>query len=768
MATAPSRSSRARRNPLLPLVYLVAAALSATGGARPTGIGWLDGALLALGGVALAACGARARTIPVYVAAGVAAVFQPETGPLVLGCLGLLFALGRRWSPSTSLPGATAGALAWAATVGAPFSSAARPVVLPLLACGWVVASGHRAGSRRFRSRVGLVTVGVGGLFVVGAVLGALAVADARGGVDRGADLLEAGLRSARAGDTEAAVTSLRAARQALGRGEASLGAIWARPAWLVPGVSQNARTLHALVSEVDALAAVAISAADAASLDTLRASGGRIDLAAVAAVEEPVASVQAALGSALARLRELEDAWLLPPVRSGLEDVADELADALPSASLALDGVRLAPELLGAEGPRTYLVLFTSPVEARATTGFAGNFAEITFTDGRFSMTRFGRIRDLDPAPDAPETVVDAPEDFLVRYERFAAHRNFRNLTVSPDFPTVASIAGQLYEQRAGTEVAGVLSVDPVALAALLRFTGPIAVPGVPEPLTADNAAEFLLREQYVSFPDSPERVDLLEALAELTFQRLETVDLPAPRELGEVLGPVVEGKHLQLFAFAEGAPGFLDRLGISGRYPAVEGDFVGVTTSNAAGSKIDLFLQRSLAYDATWDPSTGAVTATATITLTNTAPASGLPPYLIGNALGDRLGEEPMPDGWNNTFLTLYTPFDATSATLDGQPVSLSSQDELGRRALASFVAIGPGETRTLVVELEGVLPDPTYVLDLGAQPMVLPEQASVSVRVAGSGALSVTGPVEAGNGVARGAFELIRDEQITVRRR
>jgi len=593
-------------------------------------------------------------------------------------------------------------------------------------------------------------------------------VADARGGVDRGADLLEAGLRSARAGDTEAALVSLRAGRQALGRGEERLGALWARPSWAVPGVSQNARTLHTLVAEVDALAAVAVSSVEAASLDSLRASGGRIDLSAVAAVEEPVAAVHEAVLGTLGRVRPLSDAWLLPPVRSGLEDLVAELEEALPSTSQALEGVRLAPELLGGSGPRTYLVLFTSPVEARATTGFPGNFAEITFADGRFAMTRFGRIAELDPAPGAPETVVDAPQDFLDRYERFAAQRNFRNLTVSPDFPTIASIAGQLYEQRAGTELAGVLSVDPVALAALLRFTGPIAVPGVAEPLTSDTAAEFLLREQYVSFPDSPERVDLLESLAELTFQRLEAVDLPAPRELGDVLGPVVEGKHLQLFAFADGAPGFLDRLGISGRYPPVEGDFVGITTSNAAGSKIDLFLERSLAYDATWDPSTGAVSATATITLTNTAPASGLPPYLIGNALGDRLGDEVLPDGWNNTFLTLYTPFDAVTATLDGQPVALSRQDELGRRALSTFVAIGPGETRTLVVELEGVLTDRTYVLDLGAQPTVVPEQASVSVRVAGAGSLAVTGPVSAGNGSASGSFPLTRDEEITVRRR
>lgn len=756
--------TRPRRDPALGTAIVALGVLGAFGGARPTGVGWLDAVLLGLGGAAATACGARSRTIPLYVAAAAAAVLQPAVVPLALGVVGLLCAFARGFGRRWPLGAALAGGLAWAAAVGAPGEPAARPVYVPLVVLAWVLLSARKHGGQRFRRNVDRVVVGLAGLALGATQLTALGIASARSDVDRGVDLLESGLAAARDGDSEAALADLGEARLALRRGERSLGALWARAGWAVPVVSQNARSLHGVVADVADLAAVGHRAVDQADLDRLRARAGQVDLAAVAATEEPLTAVLAQLDATSRTVERFSRQLLLPPVQSRLDDLRRELDDAIPSAELALDGVRLAPGMLGGDGPRTYLVLFTTPVEARARTGFPGNFAEVTFTDGRFDKTRFGRISDLIAALPPGGGTITGPADYLTRYARFGPAEDWRNITMSPDFPSVAAVAAELYPQSGGGQVDGVMSVDPVALAALLRFTGPISVPGVDVPLGPDNAAQFLLRDQYVDITDNPERIDVLERLADLAFDRLSSADLPGPRELGDILGPVVEQGNLQVVTFGEDEVPFLDRLGISGRFPDVAGDFLSVTTTNAAGNKIDLFMQRTLDYDVTWDPATGRIAATATITLTNQAPPSGLPDYLIGNLLG-AAPEVALPKGWNKTFITLYTPWDHTEVTLDGEPVGLERFDELGRRALSTFVAIGPGATRTLVVRLEGVLPGPTYRLDLAAQPLVTPEGASVRVVVRGAEGLRATGPVRAAGAGARGDFLLIRPTRITV---
>ncbi len=747
----------------------VAAVLGALGGARPTGLAVLDVALLAAGGLVMAMCASEARSIPLYAACAAAAVCQEEAAPLALGVAGMAAVLLRRYPWGGNAAAAAAGGLAWAAAVGAPMRPGAQPLAAPMLASAWLLLSARLHGSRRFRKRFDGVALGVGGLAAATACLAAVSVLGARNHLERGADLLEAGLVAARDGDTDGALADLRAARRVLQQGDNSLGAVWARPSWLLPGVSQNLRALHHGVDEVLDLADAAIAAAIEADVESLRARGGRVDLAAFEAMEAPLAQVVTRLEAADETVADITDQWLLPYVRERIDELHQEIRNGLPSARLALDAVRTAPAMLGGDTPRTYLVLFTTPVEARATTGFPGNYAEVTFTDGRFEMTRFGRGTDLNDALSGSTATLSGLDEYRSRYDRFGPTREWRNIPMSPDFPTVAEVVRQWYPQAGGNAVDGVMSIDPAGLASLLQLTGGIDVSGVDGRLTAENAAAFLQLDQYVELPDIPNRVDVLEQLARLTMERLTSVDLPGPRELGDLLGPVIEEHHLQLYAFDPSEADLVDGMGISGRYPEVRGDFVGVTTTNAGGNKIDVFLQRALSYDAHWDPDTGEVTATATVTLANESPPSGLPDYVIGNALGRRLGDPDLPRGSNSSFVTLYTPWEPAGATLDGQPVDLETGEELGRRALSTFVAIPPGGTVTLVVELRGVLEDEdTYRLDLAPQPLVHAEQADVHITVAGRGSLRSTGPVEARGRTYDGAFTLVRNTVIEVSRK
>src|SRR5690606_11608808 len=188
-----------------------------------------------------------------------------------------------------------------------------------------------------------------------------------------------------------------------------------------------------------------------------------------------------------------------------------------------------------------------------------------------------------------------------------------------------------------------------------------------------------------------------------------------------------------------------FLDGVGVSGRFPDPVGDLLAVTTSNAAGNKIDLFARRSIGYEVDWDPSTGAVEATMTLTLANDAPTTGYPDYVIGNALGRQPIAEQLPVGWNNSLVTVYTPYVVLESTLDGEQVFLQRNVEAGANALSTFVAVPPGGERTLVIRLAGTYQGEVYELDVVGQPMVNPDRATVSITVAGGGRVDTEGPVE-----------------------
>ena len=373
------------------------------------------------------------------------------------------------------------------------------------------------------------------------------------------------------------------------------------------------------------------------------------------------------------------------------------------------------------------------TPVEARGI-GFPGNFAELTVKDGKMSLDRFGRGGELQARPGAPPRTISGPPDFLARYGRFEVASGVLNVSFSPDLPTVAQVYRELYPQAGGNPIDGVIRVDPIGLAALLRYTGPIEVPSAPKPLTAENAADFLLREQYVTFAGAnAERIDVLDDLGHATFDKLTKVDLPNPQQLARDLGPMVDGEHLSMSTYDAAEERLLDSTGVSAAVPSGGGDQLGVVVNNIGGNKIDLFLQRDVDYQVDWNPTTGALDATATVSLHNTAPASGLPLDVIGNIVDLKSPDHSAPPvGTNRTYVSIYTPWIPTDSTLDGTATPFQLEDELGRKVTSVQLDIAAGQTRTIVVKLHGQLPaGGPYHLDLWRQPLVIDGVGRVRLR-------------------------------------
>ena len=159
--------------------------------------------------------------------------------------------------------------------------------------------------------------------------------------------------------------------------------------------------------------------------------------------------------------------------------------------------------------------MLFFTPSEFRGLGGFIGGFAELRAEDGRVELIRTGRPAELNNVLRAGEPRLDGPDDYLDMWGQYSPEVFFQDITFSPDFPDVASVATQLYEQAGGPSLDGVIALDPIALAALTEFTGPIELNG--ERFGPNQLADHLLNGQYLAFEgENTDRLDALDLALE------------------------------------------------------------------------------------------------------------------------------------------------------------------------------------------------------------------------------------------------------------
>jgi hypothetical protein len=520
------------------------------------------------------------------------------------------------------------------------------------------------------------------------------------------------GLAALKRGDPAAAASSLMAAADALDRAQRDLNRPWAQLSRLVPIAAQHRAIAADLASETTGALRAAGQAVGGVDLGRLRMKAGQIDIGAVRALATPLRALQGSLTRLDAVLGRERSVWLAGPLRHRLDELATEVDDNRTSADRAAAAVGVAPGMLGANGPRHYLVAFVTPAEARPMGGYMGNFAEITADGGRITMSRFGRTTDLVSGGGHPAgRTITGPADYLRRYGLLgaggagkpAAPDWWKVVTISPDFPSVAQVIQQLYPQSGGRPVDGVFSVDPAGIAALLDVIGPVRVPSLAEPMTASGVAQFLVRDQYLVIPDqgNAARVDLLDAVARTTMQKLLGGQLPDPTRLARSFGGAIDGHHVMAWTDHRDEAKVLADAGLSGAFPSRKGtDLLAVTTTNSGGNKVDVYLDKDVRYEATWDPTTGAVAGRVDVRFTNRAPSTGPPDYVIGNPWNE-------PKGTNRMIVAFYTPLELGAVAVDASPMAVTRSSELGWNVYSGEVVMPPGGISALHVEFHGSLP-------------------------------------------------------------
>jgi hypothetical protein len=453
----------------------------------------------------------------------------------------------------------------------------------------------------------------------------------------------------------------------------------------------------------VDALAPVA---------ELARAGGGLDALPEVVSALEAAGPSLAEAETRLARAEALR-ASMTPLTEPRLARQVERVDQLLPLARGALALAQAAPALLGADAPKTYLLLAQNSDELRATGGFISGAGHVTLDRGRITDLTLKDSYAVDnweqPKPEPPAAL----------RKRMAADLwVLRDTNWSPDFTEAADVARALYAQDQGVATDGAVALDLEAVRLLVGAVGPLQVPGIEQPVTGENALDWMKRawESPVGATAGPEsggggeawwakRKDFMGELVKAALAKVQgggagSLDLTA---VGRALYDALEGRHLQVALDEPTARAFFTEQDWDGGMRPVDGtDFLAVVDSNVGFNKANLFVQPRIDYRVEREGED--LVGTATITYDHTAPAGTETICDRSGAYGQTYEDLALRCYWN--YLRVHTPGGAELIEASGLNDPTVEPAERGTTSISGDFTLKPGEQH--IVTLRYRLPD------------------------------------------------------------
>ena len=426
----------------------------------------------------------------------------------------------------------------------------------------------------------------------------------------------------------------------------------------------------------------------------------GRLDVVALRREEPALGRIAAAAARIDTEAKAITDPrylGVLRDARSQLQAQTSDIARLLGNTALA---ARLAPSMMGADGPRSYFMAFQTNAEARGTGGLLGGFGVLRFDNGQPSVDTLGTNTDLNK----PFYPISIDLEFQQQYGFTNPTTDYRNSNQSAHFPWAAQSWKSMWEQQTGMKVDGVIAIDPVVLGYILGATGPVVMPDG-ETVTENNVVELTESTLYARFPtDQAARKQYLQDIATQVVKKL-TKPVESPRKLLEALGRAVSQRRISVWSSSPSDQELLEQTPLAHVIPDDPAPYAEVVINNLGGNKMDYYLDRDIEYAA--DGCDGDTRlSTVTVRLTNTlADPAGLPDYVAGK-LGFIPGlAENIPRGAMLTSVRLLATKDAQiiSALVNGKRVRVYGGTERGHPSFEAQIAIDPGKTAEITFRLQ-----------------------------------------------------------------
>ena len=563
-------------------------------------------------------------------------------------------------------------------------------------------------------------------LLLVGLVLLAIPFLKAPGNAQGARTDLEAARTLLASGDVAGAEASVQSARRHADQVQDAMqgvgGDVWS----LVPVLGEpvaDVRHLGNALDHLTAAAEVAVETWPAISGKDATLFGDRsIDVPTLEKVVDAVDQASLDLDAAQLELGEVNDSAIGIGTRLGeARDQATAVLNPLAaSARRAGPLTDVLPELFGTEGRRTYLLALLNPSEQRYSGGAPLTVVPLDVVDGKLTM---GEARDTSD----PDLYRVGRWDKVEGNPFHNGKLRLSTANYAPDWSVSGEELLRGWTRRTGQETDGLIAVDVVALADMLRITGPVEAPTYGT-LDAGNFTQKMVGD-YDAFPDNEARHDLNRAIVPVFAERvLEPGDGIAKIES---LRTSAQGRHFALWMRDPDLQAAVADIGLAGDLSDTDHDYVAVFNQNTNASKADYWQRRALTSEVELRED-GSAKVRLTIAVHNDSP-----PYVQGFPDPQR---GTYVTRWNGMTLGVFLPdgVEVTSATAAGNPQGTDVFDYYGRPYKLLRLTLPPGETRQAVLEYDvpaaAVAPGDgtiTYRLDATPQGLVIPETLAVTVR-------------------------------------
>ncbi len=476
-----------------------------------------------------------------------------------------------------------------------------------------------------------------------------------------------------------------------------------------IPLVKENAEAVQELTAMTRELTQRAlpptVALLTASDFSSLTVDGGGINLEPFRQAQGALPEITAAFADAKVITDGIDRSGLLPIITEPLDQVAQIVDQAAPSLALLEKYLPSLLNVAGAEGPRTYLVLFQNNAEIRATGGNPAASSVLVVDNGRMQLKEQSDSMAFYAAGLAGESFVDLPPETLALYpDTFT--RYSQDYTFTPDFPTTARLFEELWDRTDGSRFDGVISIDPVVLSHMLEVLGPVDLPGG-EQISAENAVQLVLSDAYQRFGDLGDNGrssdEFFAQVSSTVFSRL-TSGQWNPIAMFDQLTRSAQEERINMWFADEQAQSLVGEVGLDG---ALRSDN---TTSTQLGIYLNDYSVGKLEYHLTTDISATCNAEERTVTVSMKMHNGITDDITNAYTLGARNGAWGLPRTTMMLDTLFMAPPGATITALDpadGDIPSLSrSGSQNGNAGESRMVTLGKDESRTVsfTVQLPG----------------------------------------------------------------